>query len=209
MKRIAAMLLVGAFTITAMTACNATQKLDGQGSIPAETQTETVSETTAEALPDSGSAEEDGETSAAEAGEETQLDAVAALPGMADDDTAELFGGGTENWTEDKSFYIGRIFETQLYGEPVTIFTTCGTDKTVESVSVKLSDGETEVPEEQIAVWQERISSFTGVEMEDGGIAEESGSRSWKWKTGDAFYTLRLLDKIFSLDIVPAVGELK
>lgn len=44
--------------------------------------------------------------------------------GMKDEDTANLLGGGEENWTDDKSFYIGRIFQTDVYGDNYKIFTT-------------------------------------------------------------------------------------
>ena len=66
----------------------------------------------------------------------TGLSDLAALLGMADEDTAGLFGGGEENWTADGSYYIGRNYETEMHGEPVTVHTSCGDDGTVESVSV-------------------------------------------------------------------------
>lgn len=54
-----------------------------------------------------------------------------------------------------------------------------------------------------------RVSEATGVQMEDMGQASESGTYAWRWQTNDTFYTLRLLENILSLDIVPAVGELQ
>ncbi len=134
---------------------------------------------------------------------------VASLLGQQDADTADLFGGGTENWTADKSVYIGRVFETKLYGEPVTIYTSCGQDDVVESVSVWIADGTGEVSDQQVGDWQMRVSEATGVQMEDMGQASESGTYAWRWQTNDTFYTLRLLENILSLDIVPAVGELQ
>ena len=44
------------------------------------------------------------------------LQAMRKVPGMKDKETAGLFGGGEENWTEDRSFYVGRVYQTQLYG---------------------------------------------------------------------------------------------
>ena len=121
---------------------------------------------------------------------------------------ADAFGGGEENWTSDQSTYIGRIYETELYGESVTVYAVCGAEKTVDAVSIWITDGKQEVSDEQVQTWQDRVTELTGAEMQDQGIAEESGSQSWKWSAGDTFYTLRLLDNILTLDINPAVGEL-
>lgn len=146
-------------------------------------------------------------TEQTEAAQATIADA-ADLIGKADADIADAFGGGEENWTSDQSTYIGRIYETELYGEPVTVYAVCGAEKTVDAVSIWITDGEQEVSDEQVQTWQDRVTELTGAEMQDQGIAEESGSQSWKWSAGDTFYTLRLLDNILTLDINPAVGEL-
>ena len=56
--------------------------------------------------------------------------------------------------------------------------------------------------------WQEHVSAFTGVEMQEMDASEESDMQSWRWWTDDMVYTLRLLDNTLTLDINPAVGEL-
>ena len=65
----------------------------------------------------------------AAAQEETDLGALVSLLGMKDEDTAGLFGGGEENWTEDKSFYIGRRFAADVYGTPCRILPPAGRTK--------------------------------------------------------------------------------
>ena len=87
-------------------------------------------------------AESDG-TPEAEQTETAQytLADTASLLGKADADIADAFGGGEENWTTDKSTYIGRIYQTELYGEPVTVHAVCGEEKTVDAVSIWITDG--------------------------------------------------------------------
>ena len=137
----------------------------------------------------------------------TDLSAVVELIGKADEDTADLLGGGEENWTSDQQTFIGRIYQTELYGDPVMVYSSCSAEKTVDAVSVWISDGEQEVTDEMLQTWQERISSFTGAEMQDKGTAVESGSQAWSWQANHMIYSLRLLDNILTLDINPAVGE--
>lgn len=155
--------------------------------------------------------EPDVEEPGTELAETTQytIAEAADLIGKADADIADAFGGGEENWTEDHSTYIGRMYAAELYGELVTIHAVCGEEKTVDAVSIWITDGEQEVADDLVTTWQERITEYTGAEMQDQGTAEESGTQSWKWNTRDTFYTLRLLDNILTLDINPAVGELK
>lgn len=119
-----------------------------------------------------------------------------------------MFSGGGENWTEDQSTYIGGIYTAELYETPVTIYITCDADALVSSVSLWISDGAQAVSEEQLTVWQGYVSDATGVSMEEMPVSEESGKQSWRWQMEDTFYTLRLLDNILTLEILPAVGEL-
>ncbi len=146
---------------------------------------------------------------AADATTENDIGAVTALLGQLDKDTENLFGGGEENWTADQSTYIGRIFQTDLSGKPVTIYTSCGADNKVNSVSIWFTDGSEQVTEEQITFWKDQIIQYTQVELEDRGISEESGTHTWRSQAQGNFYTLRLLGDILTLDINPAVGELK
>ncbi|HIY39297.1 MAG TPA: hypothetical protein H9835_09160 [Candidatus Agathobaculum merdigallinarum] len=55
----------------------------------------------------------------------TDLSAVVELVGKADEDTADLLGGGEENWTSDQQTFIGRIYQTELYGDPVMVYSSC------------------------------------------------------------------------------------
>ena len=75
-----------------------------------------------------------GEATGSEQAAEQDLGMVCALIGKDDADTADLLGGGEENWTEDGVTFIGRIYDTELYGEPVTVYTTCSPEKKVDSV---------------------------------------------------------------------------
>ncbi len=140
-------------------------------------------------------------------GQET-LSAAADLIGQADADVKDLFGGGEENWTEDQSTYIGRIYTAELYDAPVTIYTTCDADNLVSSVSIWISDGTQAVSEEQLSAWQGYISDATGVSMEEMPVSGRIGHTILAVAGGKYFYTLRLLGDILTLDILPAVGEL-
>ena len=101
--------------------------------------------------------------------------------GMKDADTAGLLGGGEENWTEDQSFYIGRNYQTELYGIPCKVFTTCGEDRTVESVSVWIVSGEREVTEQEAEEWADRITEMMGVQPSEEGEVSEGGSKNRRW----------------------------
>lgn len=140
--------------------------------------------------------------------QQQDLGAAVDLVGKADADAMDLFGGGEENRTEGQGTFIGRIYQTELYGEPVTIYTACGEDRAVDAVSVWVTDGTQTVADEQVQAWQEHVSAFTGVEMQEMDASEESDMQSWRWWTDDMVYTLRLLDNTLTLDINPAVGEL-
>ena len=54
---------------------------------------------------------------------QTALGEMEALLGMQDEQTADLLGGGEENWTEDKSFYIGRNYEVEMGGTVYQVHT--------------------------------------------------------------------------------------
>ena len=86
-----------------------------------------------------------------------------------------------ENWTEDQSFYIGRNYQTELYGIPCKVFTTCGEDRTVESVSVWIVSGEREVTEQEAEEWADRITEMMGVQPSEEGEVSEGGSKNRRW----------------------------
>lgn len=136
------------------------------------------------------------------------LSAVDELIGKKEVDTLDMLGGSEAYYTEDGFTQIGRKYETELYQEPVTVLTTVGEKRIVDSVAVRVMDGSRPVDQEIIAAWQERLTVYTGEEMQED-YAEASGMQIWKWQTSDMVYTLRLLDDILTLHINPLVGELQ
>lgn len=140
---------------------------------------------------------------------QTALGEMEALLGMLDEETADLLGGGEENWTEDKSFYIGRHYEVEMGGTVYQVHTSCDDAKTVNSVSVWLSDGERSVPQEEVDQWVQILNEFTGTEPVYDDTSSEVGSKNWKWMADENIITLNWLDTIFTISMNPAVGELK
>ena len=164
-------------------------------------QTETVQASTAEETENTGETENTEEV--------IGLKDLADLPGMKDEETAEMFGGGEENWTEDRSFYIGRIYAVTLFGQEYPVYTSCDENGVVNSVSIWLEDGERTVPEEEARQWADRLTEFTGTEPAYDSVTSEGGSRNWKWDCGDKFISLHWMDTILSISMNPAVGELR
>ena len=120
-----------------------------------------------------------------------------------------MFGGGEENWTEDRSFYIGRSYEAELYGRSCQIYTLCGEEKTVESVSVWVVSGDREVTEAETEEWKNRITDFMGVEpAADQGISE-GGSQNFRWTSEGKIVSMHRMKDILTISFHPAVGELK
>lgn len=140
---------------------------------------------------------------------QTALGEMEALLGMLDEETVYLLGGGEENWTEDKSFYIGRHYEVEMGGTVYQVHTSCDDAKTVNSVSVWLSDGEQSVPQEEVDQWVQILNEFTGTEPVYDDTSSEVGSKNWKWMADGNIITLNWLDTIFTISMNPAVGELK
>ena len=140
---------------------------------------------------------------------QTALGEMEALLGMLDEETADLLGGGEENWTEDKSFYIGRHYEVEMGGTVYQVHTSCDDAKTVNSVSVWLSDGERSVQQEEVDQWVQILNEFTGTEPVYDDTSSEVGSKNWKWMADGNIITLNWLDTIFTISMNPAVGELK
>lgn len=150
------------------------------------------------------------ETSAEETvSEAADLKDVAGLVGMKDEATADLLGGGEENWTEDSSFYIGRTYNVQLFDVPCQVFTTCGQDNTVESVSVWIVSGERQVTDEEAKEWESRVTEMMGTEpVYDKGISE-GGSQNCRWNANGMAATMNRMADILTVSFQPAVGELK
>ena len=104
--------------------------------------------------------------------EKVGFNELSALLGKKDSDTANLLGGGEENWTEDHSFYIGRNYQVSLFGSPCKVFSTCGNEQTVESVSLWIVSGERSVTQEEADQWAQRVTDFMGVKPSyDEGIS--------------------------------------
>lgn len=140
--------------------------------------------------------------------QEADLQELAALLGMQDEDTAELFGGGAENWTEDKSFYIGRIYTVDLYGESCQVFTTCGADKKVESISIWIVNGSRDVTEEEAKAWESRVTEFMKESPVMDGETSEGGSKNYRWTKDGLAASMHQMKDILAVSLQPAVGEL-
>ena len=120
-----------------------------------------------------------------------------------------MLGGGEENWTEDQSFYIGRNYQTELYGIPCKVFTTCGEDRTVESVSVWIVSGEREVTEQEAEEWADRITEMMGVQPSEEGEVSEGGSKNRRWLADGVIASMNQMPDILTVSLQPAVGELE
>lgn len=190
---------------------------------PEEESTGSVQETleTTESETESNTEQEQTETSETTAGTETaaesetqgdrteaDMDALVSLIGMDDATAAEALGGGEENWTEDKNFFIGRIYEVTLFGEDVSAYTSYDDQEKVNSVSVWIVDGSRTVEKEEAETWKQRLDEYTGTEAVFDGVTSEGGSDNWKWKSGNNFITLNWMKEILTISINPAVGEL-
>ena len=131
------------------------------------------------------------------------------MVGMKDEDTANLLGGGEENWTDDKSFYIGRKYQIDLYGDIYKVFTTCGKDKIVESVSLWIVDGEQQVTDMEVPEWEKRITDIMGVQpIRDTGISE-GGSRNSRWMANGMSASINQMEDILTINFQYVIGELK
>ena len=139
-------------------------------------------------------------------GEHHTLTDAAALLGQADPATAEVFSGGEECWTEDHTTFLGRVYQTELYGQPVTLFTACGADGTVEAVNIRVTGDGERTAAELLADWQDRVTAFTGAEMRTAGT---EAAPAYRWTTAEHICTLRLNAGVLTVSIHPAVGELR
>lgn len=143
--------------------------------------------------------------------QETQetFEKVAKLLGMQDSETKDMLGGGEENWTEDRSFYIGRIYEANLYGEACSVYTTCNADSIVDSVSVWIVNGSRSVTDEEAQKWETHISEYVGMQSAEEKVGEESGNRQKKWMKDGKIVTLNRMEDILTINFQEMVGELK
>lgn len=140
---------------------------------------------------------------------EAALEDLWGMLGMADAETADLFGGGEENWSADKEFYIGRMYQVNLFEETYPVYTSCDDAGTVNSVSVWISNGEKEVTGEYAEQWADRLTEAAGVEPVYNETESEAGSKNWKWVFDGKIISMHWLENLLSVDMNPAVGELK
>lgn len=63
--------------------------------------------------------------------------------------------------------------------------------------------------EEEVGTWVQQISGYVGSDPIFDDTTSEAGSQNWKWEKDNVFISLRWLGDIVTLDLVPAVGELK
>lgn len=136
------------------------------------------------------------------------FETIAGLLRKSDLQASEVFGGGKENWTEDKAFYIGRIYQVNLFDEEVLVYTSYDEKQLVNSISIWLTNGENTVMEEDALQWVERLNAFTGTEPDFYEAASEGGSKRWKWFLGDRAFALNWLDDMLTISMNVVVGEL-
>lgn len=136
------------------------------------------------------------------------LESLAELLGKDDSRAAEAFGGGEENWTEDNTVYIGRIYYISLFDEEAPVYTTYDNNRLVNSVSIRLVDGERKITEEDTLEWVEKLTEFTGKEPSFYDTSSEAGSKSWKWFSGERAVTLNWREDILTISINTVVAEL-
>lgn len=135
------------------------------------------------------------------------LDGLTGLLGKTDAELTETLGEGTENWTSDKSFFIGRTYAVTLKDSAATLYTIAQDDeaRTVQSLSVWLSDGSTEVSEETVNGWIDTLTAYIGADAEVSGPSE-GGAQTWHWSLDSVYYDLQLLDQILTLSIQAVTG---
>lgn len=193
------------FSAMALTAC-------GSGSIGEERDSISTSEEELKVGRDMEQSSQEESRSAEDtdgAAEETaELETIAELLGKSDLQAAEMFGGGKENWTEDKAFYIGRIYQVCLFDEKVTVYTSYDDQQLVNSVSIWLVNGEGKVKEEDVKQWVERLNDFTGIEPNVYDTASEAGSKNWKWFLGDQAVSLNWLEDMLTISMNVVTREL-
>lgn len=190
-----------------MTGCGQRTPVDTAGettAIEKSSESTVIKEEEASAVPESESVSEEG-------GEiyKATLEELAGLLGMADSETADLFGGGEENWSAGNEFYIGRHYQIDLYGTQYTAHTSCDSERRVAAVSVWIVSGERQVTDEEVQTWIERITEMTGTEPVYDNESSEAGSRNCKWLADGRIITMNRMADILSININPAVGELK
>ena len=140
---------------------------------------------------------------------EADMQGLAEMLGMKAEEAAACLGGGEENWTEDKKFFISHIFHFKLNGEEVKMHVTYDEQDVANSLSIWLTDGETAVEEAEVQGWVDYLKTYADSEPEYDDTSSEGGSKIWKWKLDDKFMKLYWNGDVVTVSINPAVGELK
>lgn len=155
-KNIYAMMMITGILLT-VTAC-------GQKNAIAETSQTAVETTTAASTAADENAGIELPTSDFLVSPETEADmeGLLGMTGKPDADVKGMFGGGTENWTEDQSILIGLDYVTKLFGREAKIHTMYDDDLNVTTVQAEL----------------------TGLSLEDGK-KEIQNAIGAEFKTGD------------------------
>lgn len=138
---------------------------------------------------------------------EASLESLKELVGMQDKYTSGLFGGGEEN--RNGEFYIGRIYNVTMEGESYQAYTTVGEDGVVESVSLWIVNGERDVTDEEVKLWEERMTELMGTEPSYNDTSSEAGSKNRKWMSDGTIAGMNRMKDILTISFQPAVGELK
>lgn len=141
--------------------------------------------------------------------ETATLETIAELLGKSDLQASEVFGGGKENWTEDKTIYIGRVYQVNLFDEEVSVYTSYDENQLVNSISIWLVNGEGITTEEAVFQWVERLNEFTGAKPTFHDAASEGGSKNWKWFLGDRAFALNWMEDMLTISMNVVVGELE
>lgn len=186
MKRTLSYLLICALTLGLLAGCGAPADAATEQQ-PVDEPTTTTTEQTAQDM--------------------VTLDGLAGLLGKTDTELTGTLGEGTENWTSDKSFFIGRTYAVTLEDSAATLYTIAQDDeaRTVQSLSVWLSDGSAEVSEETVNGWIDTLTAYIGADAEVSGPSE-GGAQTWHWSRDSVYYDLQLLDQILTLSIQAVTG---
>ena len=138
------------------------------------------------------------------------ITSISGFVGGTKGDVIAVIGKDEDYLADDGFTYIGRVYETQLCGEPVMIYTDCGRDNRIDTLIIGITDGDsgTGVPDAVIQRWQKQISGDSGVAMQEQPVSPASDMQYWNWRTEDTVYELRLLDHVLTLSVTTAVREL-
>jgi len=118
--------------------------------------------------------------------EKSELYELMELLGKNDKEASSLLGGGKENKTEDGEYLIGRIYESQIYDEDVTVYTVYtgyDNDEKVNTITLDLT-------KKDASYYKELVSK----DLEQEPVVDSESSES-----GATIYTWILKDKIVSL----------